>query len=60
MTAPTDSFARDARVIGLIGAAHTMSHMFVFLRLPLSVRMHNELGFSYLEIGILAGAFSDG
>ncbi len=58
MTAPADSFARDARVIGLIGAAHTMSHMFVFLLLPLSVRMHDELGFSYWEVGILAGAFA--
>ena len=60
MTAPTDSFARDARVIGLIAAAHMMSHMFVFLLLPLSVRMQNELGFSYLEVGILAGAFAVG
>ena len=60
MTAPADSFARDARVIGLVAAGHTMSHMFVFLLLPLSVRMHDELGFSYLEVGILAGAFSVG
>ncbi len=60
MTVPVDSFSRDARVIGLVAVGHTMSHMFVFMLLPLSVRMHDELGFSYLEVGILAGAFSVG
>ena len=60
MSAPAGSFARDTRVIGLVAAGHTMSHMFVFLLLPLSVRMHDELGFSYLEVGVLAGAFSVG
>ncbi len=60
MSAPAGGAARDARVIGLVAAGHTMSHMFVFLLLPLSVRMHDELGFSYLQIGILAGAFSVG
>ena len=60
MTAPADSFARDARVIGLIGVAHMMSHMFMFLLPPLFVRMQAEHGFSYFELGVLAAAFPVG
>ncbi len=60
MTAPADSFARDARVIGLIGAAHMMSHMFMFLLPPLFVRMQAEHGVGYFELGVLAAAFPVG
>jgi len=60
MTAPADSVARDARVIGLIGAAHMMSHMCMFLLPPLFVRMQAEHGVGYFELGVLAAAFPVG
>ncbi len=60
MSAASDGFARDARVIGLVGAAHMMSHMFMFLLPPLFVRMQAEHGFTYVQLGVLAAALPVG
>ena len=60
MTGTRGGLAGDVRVIGLIGAAHMMSHMFMFMLPPLFIRLQAAHGVSYLELGILAAAFPVG
>ena len=60
MTGARGRLAGDVRVIGLIGAAHMMSHMFMFMLPPLFIRLQAAHGVSYLELGILAAAFPVG
>ena len=44
---------RDARVIGLVGSAHGFSHFYQLALPPLFPLMHQDLGWSYTELGAL-------
>lgn len=55
--APADSFRRDARVIGLVGVAHGMSHVFQLALPPLFPLLRAEFGVSWTLLGALVGAF---
>ena len=61
MTAPVASlppFSRDARVIGLVGAAHFFSHFYQLVLPSLFVFMAESTGRSYVELGLLVTVFS--
>jgi MFS family permease len=51
------SFRRDARVIGLVGVAHGMSHLFQLALPPLFPLLRAEFGVSWTLLGALVGAF---
>ena len=55
-TAP-DSFRRDARVIGLIGVAHSLSHFFQLALPPLFPLLRAEFDVSWTLLGLLVGVF---
>lgn len=48
---------RDVRVIGLIGFGHFFSHFYQLALAPLFIMIHNDMGFSFTELGVLIGAF---
>lgn len=54
---PADSFRRDARVIGLVGLAHGMSHLFQLVLPPLFPLLREEFGVSWTVLGALVGTF---
>jgi predicted MFS family arabinose efflux permease len=56
-TAPTHSLRRDARVIGVIGLAHGLSHFFQLALPPLFPLLRAEFGVSYATLGTLVGVF---
>lgn len=61
MTAPVTPIpplSRDARVIGLVGAAHFFSHFYQLVLPALFVFMAEDYGRSYLELGLLVTVFS--
>ncbi len=61
MTAPATAIpplSRDARVIGLVGAAHFFSHFYQLVLPSLFVFMAEATGRSYLELGLLVTVFS--
>jgi MFS transporter, FSR family, fosmidomycin resistance protein len=61
MTAPAASIpplSRDARVIGLVGAAHFFSHFYQLVLPSLFVFMAESTGRSYVELGLLVTVFS--
>lgn len=47
------TFRRDARVIGLVGAAHGTSHFFHLIVAPLFPWLKVQFGLSYAELGLL-------
>lgn len=51
------SFRRDARVIGLVGLAHGMSHLFQLALPPLFPLLRAEFGASWTLLGALVGVF---
>lgn len=51
------SFRRDARVIGVVGFAHAVSHFFQLALPPLFPLMRAEFGVSYAVLGALVGVF---
>jgi MFS family permease len=53
MTAQTNTLRSDARVIGLIGLAHGLSHLFQLTLPPLFPYLKEEFGVSYAELGLL-------
>jgi MFS family permease len=55
--APADSFRRDARVIGLVGVAHGMSHLFQLALPPLFPLLRAEFGVSWTLLGALVTVF---
>lgn len=55
--AAADSFRRDARVIGLVGVAHGMSHFFQLALPPLFPLLRAEFGVSWTLLGALVGVF---
>lgn len=59
MTAATSTaLGRDARVIGLVTAAHFMSHFYQLVLPPVFVLMTAEYGLSYIQLGLLVTVFS--
>jgi MFS family permease len=56
-TARPDSFRRDARVIGIVGLAHAVSHFFQLALPPLFPLIRAEFGVSYAVLGTLVGVF---
>lgn len=55
--AAASTFRNDAWVIGLVGAAHSVSHFFQLLLPPLFPWIRAELGLSYVELGALMALF---
>lgn len=55
--AAVSTFRTDARVIGLVGTAHSVSHFFQLLLPPLFPWIRAELGLSYVELGALMAVF---
>ena len=51
------SFRRDARVIGLVGIAHALSHLLQLALPPLFPLLRNEFGVSWTLLGALVGVF---
>lgn len=56
-SAAAAKFRTDAWVIGLVGAAHSVSHFFQLLLPPLFPWIKAELGLSYVELGALMALF---
>ena len=54
---PPQSFRRDARVIGLVGGAHGMSHFFQLALPPLFPLLRAEFDASWTLLGALVGVF---
>ncbi len=52
-----DSFRNDAKVIGLVGSAHALSHFFQLALPPLFPLLRDEFGVSWALLGTLVGAF---
>ena len=50
--------ATDARVIGLVGAAHFVSHIYILVLPPLFPFVRAEFGVSYTELGIAIAIFN--
>src|SRR5262245_41977198 len=49
---------RDAKVIGLVGAAHFASHYYMLVLPPLIPFMRADYGLSYTEIGLAITVFN--
>ncbi len=50
--------ARDTRVMGLVSAAHFVSHFYILLLPPLFPFVRAEYGVSYIELGLALAAFN--
>lgn len=57
MTSSVSDGGRDARVIGLVGLAHAVSHFFHLILAPLFPWLKAEFGLSYSELGLLMTVF---
>jgi FSR family fosmidomycin resistance protein-like MFS transporter len=55
--APDQSFRRDVKVIGLVGAAHSLSHFFQLALPPLFPLLRDEFGVSFAALGALVAVF---
>lgn len=58
MTIAAAQARRDARVIGLIGAAHMLSHVYIFVLPPLFPLLKEHFGVSYVELGLALTVFN--
>jgi MFS family permease len=56
-TAAAPSFRQDAQVIGLVCAAHSMSHFFQLLLAPLFPWLKVAFNLSYAELGLVVSMF---
>jgi MFS transporter, FSR family, fosmidomycin resistance protein len=56
-SASADAFRRDARVIGVVGSAHCLSHFFQLVLPPLFPLLKAEFGVSYATLGALVSIF---
>src|SRR3954469_24655875 len=52
-----NSFRRDAKVIGAVGIAHSLSHFFQLALPPLFPLLKVEFGVSFAALGVLVGVF---
>ena len=58
MAVTTGTFGGDARVIGLIGTGHFLSHFYIFTLPPLFPILKQELGVGYGALGLAVTAFN--
>jgi len=56
-TAPADSFRHDAKVIGLVGFVHSLSHFFQLALAPLFPLLRAEFDVSFAALGALIAVF---
>jgi MFS transporter, FSR family, fosmidomycin resistance protein len=56
-TSAPDSFRHDAKVIGVVGVAHGLSHFFQLALPPLFPLLRAEFDASYAALGVLVGVF---
>lgn len=56
--APPPAARRDLSVIGLICAAHFVSHVHIFILPPLFPFLKDALGVSYVELGLILTVFN--
>jgi FSR family fosmidomycin resistance protein-like MFS transporter len=56
-TIAASSFRRDAKVIGVVGVAHGLSHFFQLVLPPLFPLLRGEFGVSYATLGALVSTF---
>jgi MFS family permease len=54
---PAESFRRDVRIIGLVGAAHAFSHFFQLALAPLFPLLRAEFDVSWTMLGMLVSVF---
>ena len=54
---PPESFRRDARIIGVVGLAHGVSHFLQLALPPLFPLLRAEFGVSWTLLGFVAGTF---
>ena len=57
LTAPAPPARQDARLIGLVGAAHLISHFSQLLLAPLFPWLKDDFNASYAELGLLMSIF---
>ncbi|MEC5215981.1 FSR family fosmidomycin resistance protein-like MFS transporter [Actimicrobium sp. GrIS 1.19] len=57
MTAVTPTFRQDARIIGVVGLAHGVSHFFHLILAPLFPWLKEAFVLSYAELGLLMTMF---
>lgn len=55
--APAPEYRHDSQVIGLVGAAHAVSHFFHLILAPLFPWLKVEFGLSYAELGFVMTVF---
>ena len=53
----TATWSEDARIMGLVGSAHLVSHFFHLILAPLFPWLRTEFGFSYAQLGFLMTVF---
>ena len=58
MASLSTTFGRDARVLGLIGTGHMMSHFYHYTLPPLFPFIGADYGLSYTELGLLVTVFA--
>ncbi|MES2933454.1 MAG: MFS transporter [Pseudomonadota bacterium] len=56
-TTPVPSMRQDAKVIGLVGVAHGVSHFFHMILAPLFPWLKDAFSLSYAELGFLMSVF---
>ncbi len=56
-TATATAFRHDAKVIGLVGLAHALSHFFQLALPPLFPLLHDDFGVSFAALGALVATF---
>ncbi len=54
----TARFARDSRILGLVGAGHFISHFYLLSLPPLLILWRQEFGASYAALGLVVSMFS--
>jgi len=55
---PSELRSKDTKIIGLIGAAHLVSHYYILLLPPLFAFVRADFSVSYTEIGLALTAFN--
>jgi MFS family permease len=58
VSAVAESLSRDARIVGLISLGHLLSHVYMLALPPLFPVLRQELGLSYVELGLAMTVFA--
>lgn len=57
MATATEDVRLDIRIAGLIGVAHYFSHFYQLALAPLFLIIHDDLGYSFTQLGLLTSVF---